>query len=129
MIEQLGGQHAQSMLIIRYVKFLQSMKKSSKLAVQFLLQKVSNDVSTITGKNIRYILDRIGHGQDIFNVKTNWLKNNLKFCEIPEIEKWRVNFVEEIINVKQNILSIDHDNDSFFSSEQLSEILDYICTS
>ena len=105
------------------------MKKSSKLAVQFLLQKISNDVSTVTGKNIRYILDKIGHEHDIFTVRPNWLKNNLKFCEIQENDKWRVNFVQEIVNVKQNVLTLDQDDNSFLTNEQLSDILDYICTS
>ena len=97
MVEELGGQHAQSMLIVRYVKFLQSMKKSSKLAVQFLLEKVANDLRTVTGRNIRYILEKTEYRKDIFKVKVGWLKKNLNFCEIPENEKWRVNFVEEIV--------------------------------
>ena len=97
MVEELGGQHAQTMLIVRYVKFLQSMKKSSKLAVQFLLEKVANDLRTVTGRNIRYILEKIQYRKDIFTVKVGWLKKNINFCEIPE--KLRVNFVEEIVNV------------------------------
>ena len=129
MVEELGGQHAQSMLIVRYVKFLQSMKKSTKLPVQFLLEKVANDMRTVTGKNIRYILERIGYSKNIFEVKVGWLKKNLKFCQIPENEKWRVNFVEEIVNIRQNILKLDQEDDSFLTSDQLSEILDYICTS
>ena len=72
MIEELGGQHAESMLIIRYVKFLQNIIKLSKWAVQFLLQQVKIDLSTLTGRNIRFILDKIGHDKDIFKVKANW---------------------------------------------------------
>ena len=129
MIEELGGQHAESMIIIRYVKFLQNMMKSSKLAVQFLLQQVKCDLSTLTGRNIRFILDRIGHDKDIFKVKADLLKNNLKFCEIEENQKWRVNLAKEIVNVKQHVLTIDENEDSFPSDEQLQEILDHICTS
>ena len=129
MVEELGGQHAQTMLIVRYVKFLQNMKKSSKLAVQCLLEKVAKDMRTVTGRNIRYILERIEYKKDIFEVKAGWLKKNLTFCKIPENEKWRVNFVEEIVNVRQNVFKLDHNDDSFLTSDQLSEILDYICTS
>ena len=129
MIEELGGQHAESMIIIRYVKFLQNIMKSSKLAVQFLLQQVKNDLSTLTGRNIRFILDKIGHDKDIFKVKTNWLKKDYKFCKIQESEKWRVSLAHEIVNVKQRVLKIDQDEDSFPSDEQLQEILDHICTS
>ena len=73
------------------------MKKSSKLAVQFLLEKVANDLRTVTGRNIQYILEKTEYRKDIFKVKVGWLKKNLNFCEIPENEKWRVNFVEEIV--------------------------------
>ena len=58
LIEELAGDHAQAMILSRYVKFLQ---KSPKLAAQFMLQKVFNNVDTITGRNIRNILDKIGH--------------------------------------------------------------------
>ena len=129
MVEELGGQHAQTMLTVRYVKFLQSMKKSSKLAVQFLLEKVANDLITVTGRNIRCILQKIEYRKDIFTVKVGWLKKNINFCEIPENEKWRINFVEEIVNIRQNVFKLDQDDDSFLTSDQLSEILDYICTS
>ena len=84
---------------------------------------------TVTGRNIRYILERIEYRKDIFEVQAGWLKKNLTFCKIPENEKWRVNFVEEIVNVRQNVFKLDHDDDSFLTSDQLSEILDYICTS
>ena len=128
MIEELGGQHDESMIIVRYVKFLQNIIKSSKWAVQFLLQQVKNDLSTLTGRNIRFILDKIGHDKDIFKVKANVLKSDLKFCEIEENEKWRVRFAQEIVNVKQRVLTIDQDEDSFPSDERLQEILDYICS-
>ena len=40
LIEELGGQHAQSMMILRYVIFLQSITRSPKNCVQILLHKV-----------------------------------------------------------------------------------------
>ena len=49
-VEQLGGQHAYSMLSVRFVKFLQNVQKSDKVAVQFRLRKVQNNVNTVTGK-------------------------------------------------------------------------------
>ena len=129
MVEELGGQHAHSMLIVRFVKFLQWMKKSPKLVVQYLLGKVANDMRTVTGRNIRYILEKIEHRKDLFKVKISWLKKRINFCEIPDNEKWRVNFVEEIVNIRQNVFKLDLDDDSFLTSDQLSEILDYLCTS
>ena len=66
---------------------------------------------------------------DIFKVKISCLKKNRNFCKIPENEKWRVNFVEEMLNIRQNVFKLDHNDDSFLTSDQLSDILDYISTS
>ena len=61
-------------------------------------------------------------------VNPDSLKNKLKFCEIDNADKWRVNFVKELINIKQNVLTFDQD-DSFLSDDQLNYILVYITTS
>ena len=131
LIEPLAGEHALTMLISRFVKFLQNIKKSPKLAAQFLLQKVLNNVNTVTGRNVRMIKDMIGHGQDILSINPTWLRKKIKFCEISEQEKWRVNFIKEITNINQMVLKLPatEDEDSFLSSEQLNEILEHLCIS
>jgi hypothetical protein len=57
LVRELGGQHAEEMPVTRYVKFLQTVKKSPKLAVQFMLEKTRNNVNTVTGSNVRFILE------------------------------------------------------------------------
>ena len=127
LIEQLGGIHAQVMLITRYVKFIQNMvKKSPKIAVQFMLQKILRNASTVTGRNVRFIEDKIGC--DITSVNPNMLKQKLKFFDIREDDKWRVDLIKEIVNVKQNILEINNE-DSFLSNEQLQDIINFVSTS
>ena len=59
------------------VKFLQSIKKSPKLVVQFLLEKVEKDMRTVTVRNIWYIQDMIEFRKDLFKVKISWLKYKL----------------------------------------------------
>ena len=129
LVRELGGQHAEEMLIIRYVKFVQSIRKSPKLAVQFMLEKTHKNVNTVTGSNFRYIHDKIGHDCDIFDVKPSFVKENAKFSEMREDDRWRVNLIKEIVNINQNVLDLNHDNVAFFTSEQLNEILDYVSTS
>jgi len=51
LLEPLGGTHAYTMLLVRFVKFLQTAQKSSKLAVQLMLQRVMNNYDTVTGRN------------------------------------------------------------------------------
>ena len=130
LIEQLAGEHAQAMILSRYVKFLQNVQKSPKLAAQFMLQKVYKNVNTITGRNIRYIQDKVGHNHDLLKVNTSWLKNKIKFCEIDEGDKWRVGLIKEVVDIKQNKLEIKpNDEDSFLSRDQLQDIIDFVSTS
>lgn len=125
LIEELGGQHAESMMIIRYVKFIQSLTKSPKLCVQFLLQKVLKNVETVTGKNVAYINRKTGYRFDILSVTPNLLKRSLKFCEMKTEDKWRINMIKEVTDIKQNVLKLEGEG---FSSEELDELIEYIST-
>ena len=84
LVRELGGTHAEEMLITRYVKFLQSIKKSPKLAVQFMLERIVRNVNTITGSNVRFIQGKIGHNCDLFQMKPSFMKKNVKFSEMRE---------------------------------------------
>ena len=55
-------------------------------------------------------------------VNPDSLKNKLRFCDINNADKWRVNFMKELVNIKQNVLTFDQD-DSFLSDDQLNYIL------
>ena len=109
------------------MKFIKFIKKSPKMAVQFLLEKVSRNCNTLTGKNIRFVLDKL-NVEDIFQVNPDRVKTDFKFAKISEENSWRVNFAKEIVNLKQNVLQLDPDTNTL-SEDELQEILDYICTS
>ena len=126
-MEPLGGQHALSMIITRYIKFIQSLKKSPKMAVQFLVEKVLRNCNTLTGQNVRFVLDKTGT-EDIFKVDVTKVRNDLEFCKTKQEDEWRLNFVKEIVNIKNNILNLDQ-NENNLTTEELEEILEYICTS
>ena len=126
-IEPLGGIHVKNMLYSRYVTFLNSAKKSSKLTVLLLLQKVKNNLLTVTGRNIRHILTDLGK-DDIFKVSKSFIKKKLKFSPIHPDDQWKLQFVREITNVKQNVLTIEENENGHFSNEELGDILDYITT-
>ena len=92
---------------------------------QLLLQKVVRNVNTVTGRNVRFILN-LTNKEDIFKIKPHEIKSKLKFCEIPAEEKWRTQLIKEIVNINQNALALDQ-HENALSSEDLQEILDYIC--
>ena len=129
LLTQLGGTHAQEMLVSRYVKFLQSIQKSDKLAVKLMLQKVLYNVETVTGRNVRYIEDKLGPSCRILNADITWVKKNINFCKIREEDMWKVNIIKEITNITQSSLEFSTEEDNFLSKEQLQEIIDFVSAS
>ena len=79
----------------------------------------------MTGRNIRFILDQTGY-DEIFAIKVNEAKKMLTFCDVPENEKWKIDFIKEIVEVKQNNLKID---DDVMTVEELDEIIEYLTIS
>ena len=113
------------MMIIRYVKFLQSLTRSPKMCVQLLLQKVLRNVNTITGKNVEYIQRKTGYRYDVLTVKPNILKCDIKFCEIKTEDKWRAEFIREMTNIKQNVVTLDGEG---FTSKELDMLIEFVST-
>ena len=58
---------------------------------------------TVTGKNINYIENEV-EDSSILNINLHKFKKTYKFAETKDEDTWKVCFVREIVNVKQNIL-------------------------
>ena len=128
-IESLGGTHAEVMLYSRYTNFLQSIRKSGKLAATYLLEKTHADLTTMTGQNVRHILDKTGE-RNIFRMKAKQVKLEFKFEDLPEDQEWKVRMMKEIVDVNHNtlVLTGDIEPDDQFSADELNEILCYLAT-
>ena len=125
--EGLGGMHAYTMLMLRYVKFINSVKKSPKIAVQYLYQKVKKDVETVTGRNIAYILKLSGY-DDIEKINLRDLSRTIKFETIKKEEKWKLDMIQEVVNIKKNVLTLDNMEDSL-DEDEFNDIIHYLSTS
>ena len=55
------------------------------------------------------------------------MNSKVNFCEIPAEVKWRTQLMKEIVNIKQNTLTLDQ-HENALSIEDLQEILGHICT-
>ena len=120
--------HAKTMLMLRYIKFIKSIKKSPKLAVQFLYQKIHRNVNTVTGRNVAFILNATGYAE-MEDINIAKVKSTMKFAESAEEDEWKVDFLKEIINIKHNVLVIKDDDDVTFDNDDFDAILDYLSTS
>ena len=127
-MESLGGTHAKVMLMSRYINFVQSIQKSARKAVLFLFQRCKDNVMTVTGKNLRLIAEEVPNC-DIMTTSVANFKKSVKFCELRDEDTWKVKFVKEMVNLKQNALQLNTDEDEEFTHEELDDIINYIVTS
>ena len=124
-VEPLGGVHLKTMLITRYITFIQNLRKSSRPPVIFLLERIITNLDSVTGRNVKYVMDETGY-DDIFAMKVEKIKESFQFCEMEENNRWKIDFVKEIVDVKQNVLELDQ---NVMTDEELEEILVYLTTS
>ena len=111
LIEPLGGTHLKMMLYTRFENFIDSIKNGKKLAAKYLLELIKDNTETITGRNIKTI---------------NNDTKNLEFEPCPVKEKWRINQIKELVEVKQKNLFVVFDDGEELSEENIDDMLDYI---
>ena len=103
--------------------------KGKKSAPIYLLEVIKKNTQTITGRNIRLILNET-EKRKIEDVTIEDIKNEIKLKTIPENETWKVNLIKELTNVKQNILYISNDNEEdFFTTPEIEAIIVELATS
>ena len=91
----------------------------------FLLERIITNLDSVTGRNVKYVMDETGY-DDIFAMKVEKIKESFQFCEMEENNRWKIDFVKEIVDVKQNVLELDQ---NVMTDEELEEILVYLTTS
>ena len=114
--------HIKTILVKRFLTFLEQIRNSEKSSSKFLLETILHDARSTTGANLRNILlytDKSDVSElvpdDAFKVKYHTIKSE---------EQWRLPFIEDIIEAKNYQLSIPNISDS-----DLDEMLTVLCTS
>ena len=57
------------------------------------------------------------------------MKRKLKFCESSDENAWKIKFIKEIVDLKQNVLILDEESDVLFDNEDLKFIVEFLSTS
>ena len=96
--------------------------KSRKIVPKHILKYVKHDVKSVTGSNLRNIL-LLTDRDTIEEISKHDVKG-LKYHEVSNDNIWKIGFIKEIIEIKNNQASL---ND--FSKEELNDILANLCTS
>ena len=122
LIEPVSDQnHARKMMNMRFLSFIQSVRRSKKICVKNLLKMVEHDTRSVTGHNLRTLM---------LNSRTDNIKKlvprhaDYDYFEVPDGQEYRIEFIKELIEVKNNIYEVDG-----FNNEELDDILCFLCTS
>ena len=115
-----GLSHVRKRLVQRYLSFIDKIKNSKKGALAALLNIIKTDTRTTTGSNLRWIMLMASKNniEELFKNKVP-----IDYHEISKEEHWRTNFVEEIVNIRNEELVVPG-----FDETELEEILEHLCT-
>ena len=123
LIEPISGQQHMSITLVRnFLKFISSIKTSSKPVLRQLYGIAKADVRTTTGSNLRNIL-----------VQTNLLHvddlhlgvvQQIKYREIQDRDKWMIPIIKEVIEIKCGEVKPPDG----WTVEEFDDILTYACT-
>jgi hypothetical protein len=114
--------HIKTILVKRFLTFLEQIRKSEKSASKFLLETILHDARSTTGSNLRNILLKTDKSDVSELVPDDAFQ--LKYHPIQSEEQWRLPFIFDIIEAKNDQMSIPNISDS-----DLEEMLTVLCTS
>ena len=121
-LEPLAGlQHIKFTLISRFLGFITQIEKSHKILPKILLQAIKRDCRSVTGSNLRNIL-LLSRKDDISKVSQADIKAMI-YMPVTESNRWKINIVHELIDVKWGEKLIEGFNDA-----QISVLIDELCT-
>ena len=122
-IEQLTEcPHLQSMLHSRYIGFTSSLHHSKKIHVKALFSACKNDLRTVTGQNLNYLMEKYNAPtiQDLFDMKFDI--SHKAVYPIDDNEKWRINFLEDLVCMRAN-------TDADLTTDEIEDLIYIITTS
>ena len=114
-----SAHHLKVMLTSRYINFMKSLQASTKYVVRVLLSICVNDLRTVMGRTLS-TLARLCEC-NVSALSASAVKSTLEYFPVPVGEEWRVQILKELINHEVEVPG--------FSSEELREITEYVCTS
>ena len=97
------------------------------MSAKLLLEMIRNNTETITGRNVKKILN----DSERANIKIVDKKNikNIKFCDISKNDEWRIQFINELIDIKQGKLLLEFDNGTNMEDNEIENLLEFVSTS
>ena len=122
LIEPLSeNKHIRLQLRQRFVRFISSVKKSTKQVLRQMLRLTQYDAGSVTGANLRGIMRSEGRNSidELLSCTVS-----RKYRDIPPGADYRIGMIGELIKVRNDQLHIEGVQD-----EKTEDILKFLCTS
>ena len=116
------------MIFSRYIKFLDSLVKNRRQSIVSLVKEVSNVANSVTGSNIRHILNETG--TLIVPGKTmKFALNNYEVYSVPSKEEWRIPLLSSLIEMKEKrwIVQFDEEDDGTLNDDAINLMIERAC--
>ena len=113
--------HIKIILIRRFLSFVEKIKKSGKPPLVMLLSEAAADVRSTSGSNLQNIM--ILAGKTSIAALSVLDADKVEYHRLKDNEAWKVKLVTELVKAKANSKEIPG-----FNEDELSYILDYVCT-
>ena len=113
--------HPQVMLAKRFLKFDETLQKSKKFGIRFLRELSSSNLVTNYGQNLWNIRRKCDNV-----VNSGNLYKKMKYAPVPDLEKWKVDVVKDLIEVKWNLSEIENLE---IDNEEIDDLLKIVCSS
>ena len=89
------------------------------MEVYLLANLASSDNSTVMGKTLSRLKRELGCQV----LSSGLVKKNMEYFPTPDGEKWRLGFIEELLDVKSNKMTIEN-----FSHIDVQNMIAALCT-
>ena len=113
--------HARKLMAGRFLNFVQSIRRSKKIAIRNLMEVIECDTKSVTGHNLRSLLLQ-SNVPEIQKLKAS--DGKAAYRSMSEEDQFRVGFINEIIDVQNNNLEV-----AGFTDDELGELLEFLCVS
>ena len=119
----LGANHKsiEEQLLVRYVKFFNKLRKSKSDNIQILVNIVSRDIRSTTGRNLNHISRKTG--LDPWLVSDAVLKESLVRDPVPEEDLWRLPLLSQYLKQRKQIET------NLENTDIITDLIDSLCTS
>ena len=114
--------HVKSVLIQRFLSFIDQIQSCPKDIVRHLLSIIKYDVGSVTGSNLRNIMQLLN--KDTVHELKPSDANFMSYKEVPVGELWRIDMLKELIEERNHQVEIEG-----FTTEELDDMINFICTS